>query len=505
MLRRFLATLLLALLLAAHFDGLAWRARAEQERRRREAEQAERPALGFREFIQLVAPRYLFYRHCEELIGVLQRVADGELRRVMVFMPPRHSKSETVSRLFTAYYLYRHPDRFVGIASYGAELAHTLSRAAREHYLRVGGSLHRSARAVRHWLTRQGGGMWATGVGGPATGKGYHLSVVDDPIKDAKEAQSELTRRRHQDWWGSVWSTREEPGGAIIVVQTRWHEGDLSGYLLELEAEDPEGWYVVHMPAIAEEPPSYPASCTVHPDWRVIGEALCPERYTLERLRKLATRIGAYFFGSLFQQRPAPRAGGLFSTAVDVVDVPPARIVARVRYWDLAAADEGKGDWTVGVLLALLADERTLVEDVVRFQAGPDERNRKMRETAQLDLTRSGPRAVQWVEQAPGLAVEVARRIIKLFAGITAFLDPVRGDKVERAGPFAAQWQAKQALLLKGPWNRPYLEELRAFPYGANDDQVDGSSGAYLKLTSTRKGGAAVGGEQPAGSTFTPR
>lgn len=497
MLRRLLATLLLALLLAVHFDGLTWRARAEQERRRREAEAASRPVLSFRAFIALVAPRYLFYRHCEELIAVLQRVADGELRRVMVFMPPRHSKSETVSRLFTAYYLYRFPERFVGIASYGADLAYTLSRAAREHYLRAGGGLHRAARAVRHWLTRRGGGLWATGVGGPATGKGYHLGVVDDPIKDAKEAQSELLRRRHQDWWNSVWATREEPGGAQIVVQTRWHEGDLSGYLLELEAEEPEGWYIVHMPAIAEEGPSYPASCTVHPDWREPGEALCAERYPLPRLRKLAARIGAYFFGALFQQVPRPRAGGLFSDAVAIVTVAPAAVLRRVRYWDLAAADEGKGDYTVGALLALLADDTVLVEHVERFQAGPDERNRRMRETADLDAGRPGPPVTQWIEQAPGLGVEVARRIVRVLAGLAAFLSPARGDKVERAGPLAAQWQARHVHLLSAPWNRAYLEELRAFPYGAHDDQVDASSGAYLKLTAGTPAAPAAGGARP--------
>jgi predicted phage terminase large subunit-like protein len=454
------------------------RARAEQERRRREREAEARPSLSFREFIAHVAPRYLFYRHCEELIAVLQRVADGELRRVMVFMPPRHSKSETVSRLFTAYYLHRHPDRFVGVASYGADLAYTLSRAARDHYLRAGGGLHKSARAVRHWLTRKAGGLWATGVGGPATGKGYHLGVVDDPIKDAKEAQSELLRRRHQDWWNSVWATREEPGGAQIVVQTRWHEEDLSGYLLTLEAEEPEGWYVVHMPAIAEEPPAYPPSCTLHPDWRREGEALCEERYPLGRLEKMLRRIGDYFFGALFQQRPRPRAGAMFPEALPVAGAVPLPAV-RVRYWDLAGAAKGRGDYTAGVLLAFsLADRRTYVEDVQRGQWKEAERTRMIVQTAHQDRQRYGLIAT-FIEQPPGLAVEVVEDLIRALRGFTAYADPVSGDKASRAAPAAAQAQAGNLIVVDGPWNAAYTRELAAFPYGANDDQVDGTSGAF--------------------------
>ncbi len=155
----------------------------------------------------------------------------------MVFMPPRHSKSETVSRLFTAYYLYRHPERFVGLASYGADLAYTLSRAARDNFVKACGQLSKAAKAVKQWLTSTGGGLWAAGVGGPATGKGFHLGVIDDPIKDAEEAASDKIRQRNKDWLSSVFQTREEPGGAIVVLQTRWHEDDLSGYLLSMEAD----------------------------------------------------------------------------------------------------------------------------------------------------------------------------------------------------------------------------------------------------------------------------
>lgn len=410
----------------------------------------------------------------------MQRVADDLLLRVMVFEPPRHGKSELVSRLFPAYYLYRHGERFVGIASYGADLAYTLSRSARENYTRAGGQLHPASRAVKHWMTRAGGGLWAAGVGGPATGKGFHLGVIDDPIKDAKEAASEAKRSGDRDWYSSVFSTREEPGGAIVVVQTRWHEGDLSGYLLDLEADEPEHWYIVNLPAIADDTPrTWPASCTLHPDWRAPGEALCAARYPLERLQKTATRIGSYFFGSLFQQWPRPRDGGMFGAAIPIVDGVPAG-ATRIRYWDKAGAAPGKGDYTAGVLVAHLHGI-TYIEDVVRGQWPAAVRNAHILETATLDLVR-GP-VTHWIEQPPGLAKEATDAVIALMQGFVVYADPVKGDKISRAEPFAAQWQAGNVRLVRGLWNRDYLDELRAFPTGAHDDQVDGSSGGYNKLT----------------------
>ncbi len=415
--------------------------------------------------------------------GADRGVTTGRRRRAV----PRDGLHATTPRqeragepALPAYYLYRHPDRYVGIASYGADLAYTLSRAARENYERGGGQLHKASRAVKHWLTRFGGGLWAAGVGGPATGKGFHLGIIDDLIKDAKEASSEAKRSGDKDWYGSVFSTREEPGGAIVVVQTRWHEDDLSGYLLTLEAEEPEHWYVVNLPAIADSAdlPTFPESCTVHPDWREDGEPLCPERYPLERLRRMARRIGEYFFGRCFSSGRGRATAGCSAarSSLSTRCQPAAR---RVRYWDKAGAAPGKGDWTVGVLVAYWKGI-TYIEDVVRGQWSAAERNAKIRETATLDKARGGVK--HWIEQPPGLAKESTDTVIKLLQGFVVAADPVQGDKAERAEPFAAQWQAGNVKLVKGEWNRTYLEELRAFPTGKNDDQVDGSSGGYKKV-----------------------
>lgn len=455
-----------------------------REYRRRSTER--QVPLSFRDFIRLANPRYEFYRHCDELIDVLQKVADGEIKRLMVFMPPRHGKSELVSRLFPAYYLYRHPAKWVAIASYGADLAYTLSRAARENYTRVRGLLHMASRAVKHWQTASGGGLWATGVGGPATGKGYHLGIVDDPIKDAKEAQSPTIRDRQKDWYASVWSTREEPNGAQVVVQTRWHENDLSGHILDIEQDEPEKWYIVSLAAIAEPIPEFPTTCTVHPDWRQAGEALCPERYPIAKLKNIAKRIGNYFFAALFQQRPAPREGGLFKAGKAVlIQHVPASITRWVRRWDIAATS-GDGDYSASVLMGWRAPGVVTIADVMRGQWGPDERDAIMKETAALDKARYG-NVRQVVPQEPGAAgVDLKRHMVRLLAGYSVRAIRETGSKEVRADPLASQWNVGNVEVLQGPWWRSFVEELLAFPNAANDDQVDAASGAYVELVRKR-------------------
>jgi predicted phage terminase large subunit-like protein len=465
----------------------------ERERRRRRNHSAVSPT--FREFIAAVHPRFQFYPHLDRLIAALQRVADGELDRLMVFMPPRHGKSETISRLFPAYYLLRHPARWVALASYGADLAYTLSRAARDLYGLGGGLMRGDASAVKLWMTEGGGGMWATGVGGPATGKGAHLAIVDDPIKDAEQAQSEATREKQRDWWRSTWSTRFEPNAAAIVVATRWHEDDLSGWLLAHEHEEPEGWHLVDMPAIAGErhEPTYPASVTVAADPRAPGEALCPPRYPVEKLRSIARRLGPYWYASLYDQSPRPRTGGMFAAGKAIfVDVAPA-VAQRVRGWDVGAS-ANTGDYTVGVLLWRTADGQYGVEEVVRGQWASDERDRIIRETAERDRAR-GVRVTHSLPQDPGAAGKAqAAHFVTLLDGFAVETTPESGDKATRADPLSSQWNAGNVSIVRAPWNTAYLDEVLAFPQGKRDDQIDATSRAYAVLARPRTpGGLAQG------------
>ncbi|QPN71584.1 phage terminase large subunit [Synechococcus sp. CBW1108] len=283
--------------------------------------------LAFRDFIVAAYPGYAFHTWAERLIALLQRVADGELNRLIVCCPPRLGKSLLVSKLFPAYWVSRYPHRFCAIASYSAELAYAHSREARHYYRSCGHALSKDSTAVGNWLTPERGGCIAAGVRGPFTGKGYALGIIDDPYKGPEDANSAAQRQKLIEWFQSVWLTRAEPapegpsrsgpaGAAQVVVLTRWHQDDLIGWLLEQESgAAPQHWHVLNLPALAEPPAQqlvFPASCTLERDWRQPGHALCPERFPLQELEQIRIRAGSYWWNALYQQRPSPAEGLLF-------------------------------------------------------------------------------------------------------------------------------------------------------------------------------------------------
>ena len=276
----------------------------------------------FRDFIREAYPGYAFHTWAERLIALLQRVADGQLNRLIVCCPPRLGKSLLVSKLFPAYWVSRYPSRFCAIASYSAELAYAHSREARHYYRAVGHALSKDSTAVGNWLTPERGGCIAAGVRGPFTGKGYALGIIDDPYKGPEDANSAGQRQKLIEWFQSVWLTRSEPGvngnagAAQVVVLTRWHQDDLIGWLLEQESGDaPQHWHLLNLPATCEPPEQqlhFAATCTLEPDWRQPGEPLCPERFPLAELEQIRIRAGSYWWNALYQQRPSPAEGLLF-------------------------------------------------------------------------------------------------------------------------------------------------------------------------------------------------
>ena len=389
------------------------------------------------------------------------------------------------SRLLSAYYLKKHPDRWVGINSYAAELAHTLSNAARQNFVTCGGSLSVDTTAKKHWETEQGGGMWAAGVGGPITGKGFHLGIIDDPVKNSEDANSKIIREKHKEWYTTTFLTREEPEAAIVVIMTRWNEDDLAGWLLSQEAADDddntqEKWHVVCLPAIAENVLAFPDTCTVEPDFRGVGEPLCPERYPTSKLLKKKKK-GARDFDALYQQRPTAKEGLFFHvTQLEIVDAVP--IGGRsVRGWDKGATQDD-GDFTAGVKMTKAPDGFFYIEDVKKGQWNTANRDKTIRQTAELD----GRPVKQKGEQEPGSGgKESAENFIRLLSGFSVSVERSTANKEERADPFSSQLNAGNVKLLRGKWNVEYIEELRQFPNGTHDDQVDASSLAFNELNGT--------------------
>jgi predicted phage terminase large subunit-like protein len=446
------------------------------------ATKTHKEVLSFRAFVNRVNPRYRWYPYVERLAAVLEEVAAGRIDRLMIFAPPRHGKSELVSRLFSAYYLYRNPSRWVGINSYSAELAYTFSRNARDNYSRVGGTLRDDAYAVKQWETGKGGGLWAAGVGGPITGKGFHLGIIDDPIKNAEDAGSLVIRDKQWDWYQSTFYTRQEPDAAIVVIQTRWHEDDLSGRLIASEVDAPEGWTVLHLEAIKDdESPNYPATMTLLPDERKPNTALNSERYPLDKLEKIRQRIGLFFFGALYQQRPRPRDGGMFKREwFEVIKTAP-RMDRLVRYWDKAGTKDA-GAYSAGVLIGR-AKKEFIVLDVIMGQWEASVREGVISQTLATDKAAYG-HVVTYVEQEPGSGgKESAESTVRNNPGYAVKTDRPTGDKATRAEPFASQAGIGNVKLLAAAWNQRYLDILTSFPKGAVKDPVDGSSGAFFHVS----------------------
>lgn len=449
---------------------------------------------SFRDFIGRVQPpRFVWHKHITILTDAFERVAAGVLKRLMVFMPPQRGKSQTISQLGAAYYLRRHPDRWVGLTSYGADLAYTHSRAARRYYGADAGLSDERA-GVEQWETKRAGGMWATGIRGSATGKPMALGIVDDPLKDAQEAASETIRQRNLDWYDSVFTQRLHKDGALIVIQTRWHERDLAGELLERERREAQGWHVLVFQSLYE--PGYawdwPESITVAPDWRSNeDENLCPAMMGTETLQQMR-RESPYFFAAMHQQHPQPREGGTFQRAwFEIVSSAPGGL-PTVRFWDRAAT-KGGGDFTAGVKISRSPEGVYTILDVVRGQWDSGTRDKKIRRTAEAD----GAGVKQYGEQEPGSAgKDAALAFVRLLDGFPARCVPSTGDKEVRADPLASSAQGGNVKLLRGLWNQAFLDELTAFPTGAHDDQVDACAGAFNMLAKRQVLAVSPGGSE---------
>jgi predicted phage terminase large subunit-like protein len=429
-------------------------------------------SLTFVQFVNKVYPKYVWYRHCKALAAVLQEVADGKRKRVMVFMPPRHGKSILSSRLFAAYMVYRYPDKFVAIASYGMELAQTFSRAARQHFEDAGQTLE-GAKSIKHWETPQGGGLWAAGVGGAATGRGFgSVGIIDDPIKSAEEAASETIKAKHKDWYSSVFYTRAEPDAALLIIQTRWAEGDLSGWLLEQEQDDePERWHIVNFEAIKEEvPPEFPESCTVEPDWRVPGEALCPERYDLRKLQKFRTRISDYFFSALYQQRPRPMDGNMIKLSwFQRYRVPPESPKMVVLSWDTASKAKELSAYSVCTVWAV-TDSGFYVLDMWRDRVEMPALERMVISLGE----RWHPNAILIEDKASGTGVI---QLVQAKAWLPIIPIEPESDKLTRLAVESPAIEAGRVWLPEhASWLPDFEKELISAPNGAFMDICDSVS-----------------------------
>lgn len=415
-------------------------------------------------------------RHHRLICDVLDQVARGELDRVMFWMPPQHGKSMTITETFPSYYLGRNPTKRVIEASYNDDFARKFGRRNREKISEFGPRLWNVSLSsinfgASSWdLNNNVGGMRSVGIGGAATGEGADLLIVDDPIKDAAEATSETFRNRLWDEYRSTFKTRVHPGGAIIVVMTRWHEDDLCGRLLNPDYGTPEKWTVIRLPAISEGE----GDLLGRPE----GEPLWPEHgYDKEWLEAQKRAIGSYAFAGLYDQRPAPAEGGILKRGwFNFYDVLPHGGTA-IQSWDCTFKDAKDNDYVAGHIWMRNGANYYLV-DRVHDHMGIIDTMRSVR-----TLTAKHPMA--WGKLVEDKANGTA--VIELLRKEIPGLIPVepQGGKIVRAQAIAPFVEAGNVYLPSpsiAPWVHDFLEECVAFPNAAHDDDVDAMTQAIYYL-----------------------
>jgi predicted phage terminase large subunit-like protein len=388
----------------------------------------------------------------------VQRAAMLPNARLILNAPPRHGKSLTTSHWLPTWYLDTWPKKRVGLASYGGDFASDWGKSVRDEFLmnsQTWTKLRTDSKAMGSWLTTEDGGMKCAGVGGPLTGRGFDLVIIDDPHKNWEEAMSPQARERVIEWFNATLYTRLEPDASIIVIQTRWHEEDLTGYLLEQHQDD---WELVSYPALAEDDSDILS--------RQEGEALCPERYSAERLRQMEKTMGSFIFAGLYQQRPAPLMGGMVKKDwFKYYDTLPEDIEEYIQTWDLTFKATGTS-YVVGQVWARKGANIYAV-DCVRSKLGFQDQVKAI-----LNLTSRYPQAKTKIIEDAADAQAVKATLQDHVRGIV--LSPAKGSKEARLAACLGSIESGNVFLpARAEWIDQFINEVTTFPNAVNDDQVD--------------------------------
>lgn len=452
--------------------------------------------LGVRENAQLQLARthYRYYlrlahhdsyeplRHTELIADELQRIIDGEQRHIIIEMPPRHGKSMTVTETFPSYYIGKNPDKKVITAAYSDGLSRGFGRLNRNKFTEFattvfGLRIADDNGSVADWgVFNHKGGMVSTGIGGSITGKGADLLLIDDPIKNAQEAQSKTLRDRVWQEWESTLSTRLHKGASVVVIMTRWHEDDFVGRLLE---NSPYNWERLRLPAIAEDDEDLLK--------RDIGTALSPELgFDEDWAINKKIEVGSRTWASLYQQRPSPAEGAIFNRNwIKYVNTPPAKYDNMVISWDFTFKDTDTSDYVVGQVWQKVGAEFYCIDQI----------------RAQLDFTQSVQAVVNLKNKYPGCRTVLIEdkangpAIINTLKQRVSGIVPItpRDSKVGRANAVTPFFEAGNVHYVNGiPHLNDAIEELIAFPNSKHDDTTDATTQA-LNYFAERPNASVIG------------
>ncbi len=400
--------------------------------------------------------------HLQLISDKIAGIAEQPLR-LIITLPPRHGKSELVSHWTPIWFLNEWPTGKIILASYEAQFAASWGRKARngiqenEGKLRI--KLSGDSSAVATWELKSGGGMWTAGAGGPITGKGAHLLIIDDPIKNYAEAYSPIYRESNDQWYQTTAYPRLEPGASIIIIMTRWHNDDLVGRIIERD-KDKGTWDIVNLPALAEEDDLL---------GRAPGEALWPERYDENSLLNIAENVGGLSgrnWLSLYQQRPVKEGGNIFKDFWWETYKEPPELQLTGQYWDTAFKKGATTDYSVCVTLGRHG-KGICVLDIWRGKVEFPELLRQVR----AQYSKWHPNILKCEDAASGtpliqtLTRDTSLPIIPIIATESKEIRANRITGIVEAGRVSLPEQSE--------WLAIFLDELTSFPAGVYDDIVD--------------------------------
>ena len=451
----------------------------EQVEEYRNALTREKAQGKFMEYVKCVWPGFVNGRHHVLMAKKFEEIAEGKLKRLIINMAPRHTKSEFASFLLPSWYLGRFPEKKVIQTSNTADLAVGFGRKVRnlvgsEQYARVfpGVALRQDSKAAGRWATNKGGEYFAIGVGGTVTGKGADLLIIDDPHS---EQEARLASHNLEvfdsvyEWYTSGPRQRLQPGGAIVVVMTRWSERDLTGRIIKdaQNRDKTDEWEVIELPAIM---PS--------------GNPLWPEFWSLAELEALREEVGPAKWNAQYQQTPTGEEGALVKREWwkrwEKERPPPCEFI--IQSWDTAFTKSERSDYsactTWGVFYKDEVDPHIILLDAIEERLEFPE----LKKRAQEKYKEWEPDACIVEAKAAGspLIFELRRMGIPV-----SEYTPVRGnDKFVRINSVTDLFRSGKVWAPEGRWADEVIEQMAAFPNAPHDDLVDSTTQALIRFRS---------------------